>query len=227
MTRCGVEMAEIERALVRQGFTVYSWNMVNNMTIANKTESALAVAKQLGAQVLFQVNSLERVNVIPGSDARIEHSFLASNASGESLNPLALNEIQINKIKAVIGKDEVKQLKSAKRLGAMLDINAVDSETGQTLWFYRWSKHEDISKSVFANSLLQCWEYYEPWCLRENIGGVQGQDSASKQSTPEKRSEEVETFSTDSRPANIRDAIYFGLLRDVTTDFVKRFSSGQ
>jgi hypothetical protein len=230
-TRCGVEMSEIERALVRQGFTVYSWNVVNNAVIANGHEDAATVAKRLGAQVLFQVNSLERVIMTPGSDARTERSFSISNDSGTSLSPLELDQQQINKINEIIGADELKRLPSATSLGAMLDINAIDTETGQTIWFYRWSKHEDSSKNVFARFLLQCWDSWGPWCRIE----TPVQDSSpeeqtgkdSKQNTTERRSKEVETVSTDARPASVQDAIYFGLLRDVTADFVKRFSSGQ
>ncbi len=223
-TRCGVEMAEIERALVRQGFTVYSWKMVNNAFIDNKTEDVTKVAKKLGAQVLFQVNSLERVIMTPGRDDRIEHNFENSNASGESLSPLKLDEQQINKINAIIGTDELKRLPSSKRLGAMLDINAVDTATGQTIWFYRWSKHEDSSKKILAKYLLQCWDYWAPWCRIEE-GQIPEPESPKKGS--EKRSTEEVTFSTDSRPASEQDVIYFELLRDVTVDFVKRFSSGQ
>lgn len=222
-TRCGVEMAEIERALVRQGFTVYSWKMINNAFIANP-EDVTKVAKKLGAQVLFQVNSLERAIMTPGRDARIEHNFQNSNVAGESLSPLKLDEQQINKINAVIVADELKRLPSAKRLGAMLDINAVDTATGQTIWFYRWSKHEDTSRNVLAKYLLQCWDYWGPWCRIEQ-GNIPEPEIPKKGS--EKRSEEVATISTDPRPASERDAIYFELLRDVTVDFVKRFSSGQ
>jgi hypothetical protein len=223
-TLCGVEMAEIERALVRQGFTVYSWNMVNNAILANRQESAAAVAKRLGAQVLFQVNSLERVIMTPGRDAQIEHNFQNSSASGESLSPLKLDEQQISKINAIIGTDELKRLPSSKRLGAMLDINAVDSATGQTIWFYRWSKHEDSSKKILAKYLLQCWDYWGPWCRIEE-GQIPEPESPKNES--QKRSTEVATFSTDPRPASEQDVIYFELLRDVTVDFVKRFSSGQ
>lgn len=223
-TLCGVEMAEMERALVREGFTVYSWNMINSAIIANRQEGAAAVAKRLGAQVLFQVNSLERVIMTPGRDDRIEHYFQNSNESGESLSSLKLDKQQISKINDIIATDELKRLPSAKRLGAMLDINAVDSATGQTIWFYRWSKHEDSSKNVFAKYLLQCWDYWGPWCRIEQ-GQIPEPESPKKGS--EKRSTEVATFSTDPRPASEQDVIYFELLRDVTVDFVKRFSSGQ
>jgi hypothetical protein len=223
-TNCGVEMAEIERALIRQGFTVYSWKLVADAINANSANNTRVspdrVAKQLGAQVLFQVNSLERVIITPGRDARIERSFYGSNSLGEKLGPIELGEQRIKEIKAVTGVLEVKQLPSAQSLGAMLDINAIDSETGQSIWFYRWSKHEDTSKNIFASSLVQCWDN---WGCRQELA----ENPTLKQNTTAVRSSEVETISTVARPANEQNATYFSLLQDVTTDFVKRFSSGK
>lgn len=220
-TLCGVEMAEIERALVRQGFIVYSWNLVNN-TIGkhNKEATAIEAAKWLGAQVLFQVNSLERVTLNPGRDTRLERSFFKSNSYGDALSPLELDENQIKKIKALIGEDEIKQLAYTKKLGAMLDISAVDSETGQTIWFYRWTNQKDTSKHIFAKSLVHC-----------NLRGCHNADIEYKdednQDKSKKRNEEIEDLSISARPASEQDAIYFNLLKDVTIDFVKHFSSGR
>jgi hypothetical protein len=220
-TNCGVEMAEIERELVRQGYTVYSWDMLNKSLNANKSENAHVIVKKLGAQVLFQVNSLERILMTPGRDARIEHNFFASNASGDTLEKLELTEEQRNKINELLKDDDRNRLSSTKKLGAMIDINAVDSETGQTIWFYRWSRHEDISKNAFASYLLQCWDNWGPWCMIQNEPGNDNQ-----QIEDEKSSTDIKDMSTVSRPASELDAIYFGLLREVTADFGKRFSSG-
>jgi len=218
-TYCGVEMAEIEKALVRQGFTVYSWNMMQNALKINQTP--IEVAKSLGAQVLFQVNSLERVKVKPGRDTRIEHNFFGSNDKGEKLNSLELEQYWITEVNKLIETEEHKQLSSAKKLGAMLDISAVDAETGQTIWFYRWFNNEDTSKSLFATYFLQCWSNWG--CRNER---EQGQAS-TRATLPEKRSAEVETFQDSARPASEEDATYFTLLRNVTADFGKRFSSGK
>jgi len=221
-TNCGVEMAEIERELVRQEFTVYSWDMLNKSLSTNRSENAHAIVKKLGAQVLFQVNSLERVNMSPGHDARIEHSFFSSNASGDILEKLDLTEDQRNKINDLIKIDDKNRLSSTKKLGAMIDINAVDSETGQSIWFYRWSKHEDASKNVFTSYLLQCWDNWGPWCMILDEPGKDNQQTESGKS-----STDVKKISSDPRPASEQDVIYYGLLREVTADFGKRFSSGR
>ena len=102
----------------------------------------------------------------------------------------------------------------------MLDINAVDTETGQTLWFYRWSKHEDTSKNYFASFLVQCWD---GWGCRKE----EEQARYLQQNTPEKRSSEVESVSISARPASEQDVVYYGLLRDVTADFVNHFSASK
>ena len=218
-TNCGVEMAELERTLVGQGFTVYSWNLVKNTVNSNKNDTR-TVAKQLGAQVLFQVNSLERVAVSPGRDAHIERNFFESNEFGDIINPVALDDDRINFIKNIISADEQNWFMSSKRLGAMLDVNAVDIETGQTIWFYRWSKHENTSQSIVTGYLLECSPHFNCRKVRAKGRSVKGGDGG-------KRSNETESFSSSARVASAPDVVYFGLLRDVTIDFVRRFSSDQ
>lgn len=229
-THCGVEMAEIERALVRQGFTVYSWNVVNDNIIGLSSKSAIEAAKRLGAQVLIQVNSLERVKVNPGRDTRIERSFFDSNDDADKLSPLGLDENKINEIKKAIEGDEKILLSSKTKLGAMLDVSVVDSETGQTIWFYRWINQKETSTLEFANFLLHC---KENGCHKGKELNFEDNDSDSsrqdnqKYKASEKRSSEVENNSTNGSPSSEEDAEYFNLLKDVTVDFVKRFSSGQ
>jgi len=83
-------------------------------------QSPIEVAKSLGAQVLFQVNSLERIKVKPGRDARIERSFFDSNNKGEKLNSIELEQYWITEINKLIEAEEHKQLSSAKKLGLCL-----------------------------------------------------------------------------------------------------------
>jgi hypothetical protein len=215
-TLCGVEMAEIERALVRQGYIVYSWNMLNNLIGTNMT--AIEGAKKLGAQVLFQVNSLERIKVTPARDVHIERSFFESNEYGDRLKPTVINENIISKYKDDIEKNEYNHLSSSKKLGAMLDISAIDTETHQTIWFYRWNNQEDGSKNVIASFLCECnWK----GCTSRDI-----ENNDNDEKVISKRDEDVKNVSINARPASEQDTIYFSLLRNVTADFVKRFSIG-
>ena len=110
----------------------------------------------------------------------------------------------------------------------MLDVSMVDSETGQTIWFYRWLNQKDTSTLAFANFLLHC----KPrGCHKGKELNFVDQDSSrqndQKSKSSEKRSSEIENNSTNASPSSEEDAEYFNLLKDVTADFVKRFSSGQ
>jgi hypothetical protein len=91
-TNCGVEMGEIERALTRAGYNVISWNILDREMARN--DSASEVARNLGAQILFQVNSLERSRKTLGQDARWERTYFSTDYTGTKAMPLPLNEQQ-------------------------------------------------------------------------------------------------------------------------------------
>jgi len=71
-TDCGVEMSELERALAKAGYHVISWDIIKNRVIHDENMTPVKAAKDLGAQVLFQVNSLERSAANVRQDARWE-----------------------------------------------------------------------------------------------------------------------------------------------------------
>ena len=218
-TACGVEMAELERALSRAGYVVYSWKMIANMVgdaMHPSGVTAIAAAKHLGAQVVFQVNSLERVRVRPGQDARWERQFVESDSRGSNRAPIELADIDIQSLRSLVSDRETALLKR-ERLGAMLDANAIMVDTGQTVWFYRWIKaepvREDDQTSVLARRDKGQWIAIEP-----------EQSYEPKQTMV--RSAEVEAVSTSGRSASEEEAVYFRLMRDVIGDFVAQFLKG-
>lgn len=218
-TLCGVEMAELERALVRQGFVVYSWKEIGDLT--KKDNTPLESAKVLGAQVLFQVNSLERVLLSPGRDASIERKYFSSNQFADVLNEVKVEDYLVKSIIKEIQSTEAQRLSFAKILGAMVDISAIDTESGQTIWFYRRIMQEDTEDlaNVFARLLMEC---HSTSCHQEEPENRDDGDDP-----PVKGSIIPEKFSVDAMPASEKDAMYFDLLRKVTADFASRFASGK
>ena len=87
-TNCGVEMGEIERALTRAGYNVISWNILAREMEQNG--SAADVAGRLGAQILFQINSLEKSRKTLGQDARWERTYFTTDLNGVKKIPLPL-----------------------------------------------------------------------------------------------------------------------------------------
>jgi hypothetical protein len=220
-TTCGVEMAELERTLVKSGYNVYSWNMFNNRVKESGTDADAAIAaKKLGAQVLFVVNSLERVKVIPKSTARFENEFFSSDEYGNQIAPAQITEDRINLLKKLTNNNREVLFRRTRLQGAMLDVNAVDAETGQTIWFYRGRLNEPNSRDNSATTLFWCYSdqncyVTEPYRPSENE--KKNMSSGKEEATVEK----------DHVAADVSQRVYFDLLRQITGDFAKRFSTGQ
>jgi hypothetical protein len=199
-TRCGVEMAEVERALTRQGYAVSSWRDLASMVV-NEKLAAKDAALKLNAQVLFQVNSLEKVRLSP-DEARWERTYFMSSPRGER-GPGAEVEPKVAEgLKDVATPAEDAVLRSAP-FGAMVDVNAVLTDSGQSIWFYRWRKVEiepgaNVAVALARGDSAQ-WERVQP----------EG-DSVRRSRKPGAEEHEDETK-------------YFIVLRDVVSDFANEF----
>ncbi len=221
-TRCGVEMAELERALVRQGFNVMSWNMMNNRVTGKDGKVAsdsASIAKRNGAQVLFQVNSLERIGVKPALDARIESEYFVSDSQGKVIRPASISQVRVDTLKSNLKYNSQDLIKNSALPGAMLDLNAVDAETGQAIWFYRGTMSDASSRDSVKNTLF--------WCYSDTNCYVTAPDMPTPQKGKTVEGPEVLDITMKAQPASKIDLIYFELLRAVTADFAKKFYSGE
>jgi hypothetical protein len=217
-TLCGVEMAELERALTRAGYVVSSWKALGNMVRVDQI-TPVEAARRLGAQVLFQVNSLEKAQVMAGHDARWERSYGLATEYADVIRPAQVTENTAGQLKAMVRPME-QMLLAQERIGAMLDVNAIMVATGQTIWFYRWVKIEPQRQDNNIMALAKetnkdFWMAVSPR-PREVTGNVSVV-----------RSGEVEAVSRSGRSADEQKALYFQLLRSVVSNFVKEFSGGR
>lgn len=216
-TACGVEMAELERALTRAGFSVFSWKSIANMVSANSSVTPVSAAKQLGAQVLFQVNSLERAQATSGQDARWERNYFKSNPAGTGTIPLALSEEDRAELKRYV-EDEERAVLSRVRPAAALDVNAVMVDTGQSIWFYQNKRvlpiTGDTTFRVLAVRHKKQWIELQPLTPR--------QPRTSRATVGE-----VEAVSVGDRASSEQDATYTTLLRELVADFVTQFTQGK
>lgn len=201
-TDCGVEMAELERALTRAGYQVYSWKQIQSLSRSMPAEAA---ARQLGAEVLFQVNSLERVTYVPGRNARWERTFSSASAEGEPGEPFALKTADLQRLGPVFAQAEQYAL---TRLGAMLDVNAVMTETGQTVWFYRRVRFQQ--PGVSTGMLLK----------RGKAGWVPTAARAREEPVVAASSTQTQPVQSVVRP----DVAYFELMRGVVAEFAGSLS---
>src|SRR5712691_5103434 len=152
-TDCGVWMGEIERALLRAGYSVVSWRTLNEAIAADHVSPDIA-AQKLGAHVLFQINSLEKVRLTPGQDARWERHFFVSDDQGHQKQAAVVEERRAAGLRRIANQAEAR-FGHDERLGAMLNVNAILAGTGQTVWFYRWMKAEPLEQDETISVLAK------------------------------------------------------------------------
>jgi hypothetical protein len=218
-TNCGVEMGEIERALTRAGYTVISWNILDREMARNN--SPVDAASALGAQVLFQVNSLENSRKTLGQDALWERSYFTSDAAGATGQPLPLTPDNRN----LVARNYLAPIEaqSAPRAFAVtLDAVAIWVQSGQSIWYYRWTHArppDEVSSGY--NVLLACLDGVLSQCeakqLRRPVAQVPGRAAAG----------ETVAVSVSERPEDIERSIYADLFKEVVSDFVSSFAKAR
>jgi len=213
-TRCGVEMAEVERALTRAGYVVISWQNLHAAfgERADKSENYVVVARRLGAQVLFNVNSLERVHVTVGEDASWDRHFARDEENAKDADK-PIPEKDTMRLRALIEPSE-KQIADGNRLGAMLDLTAVAVETSQSFWFYRGVHMEEVGTPKIKRVVM-------------HKGDLWSFDAAASADPGDNAGTDHEHASAGSADAERQeDARYFKLVREVVGDFVTNFRKG-
>jgi hypothetical protein len=160
------------------------------------------------------VNSLERVQLRAGQDARWERRFFESNECGVAGAAQEFGGADLASMRQLVARREAAILERPQ-LGAMLDVNAVMVETGQTIWFYRWEKADSVGADkvtrVLALKSKNLWMPIAPKC----------QKGASNERVV--KSGESEAVSVGAAAGSDTEAAYFSLIRDVVADFVAKF----
>ncbi len=211
-TTCGIGMAELERALTKAGFQVISWNVLQNKVLKEKITPQTA-SKELGAEVLFQINSLERSLVQTGQDARWERRFYESNDQGEQLDPTSLPVKEGEQLIGQIKKKEA-SLSQQERLSVTINASASLVETAETMWFYEWT-HAEARKQDAATTVLAICD--DGRC----------QETSVKKDQPSDKEQFVsgssEAISKQKNAKDQQNALYHSLLRDVVTNLATSF----
>lgn len=210
-TRCGVEMAQLERALSRSGYRVVSWGALHHLA-ANAEIPIRDAAKQLGVDALFQVNALERLEVRPHRDARWERQFYRATETGTRTEPARVEASRRREFEALIQPSERRQV-GGKRIAATINVSVVSVPTGATIWFYEWTRVEDVWTEPVLTLLADCDDdrcrQLHPESALDSDGLV---DHSSGSVAP------------PSDPIGESQRIFQSLVRDLVTDLAERFA---
>lgn len=217
-TTCGVEMAEIERALSKASYKVISWKVLAR-EMEGKDISALAVASKLGAQLLFQINSLEKSTRTLGKDARWERTFFTSNEYGDAINEQAFDKDTRDFLRQEY-LESYENSVDLKRLAVTLDANAVQVKDGESIWFYRWTLTDPAEANYQQKKLV----YYKNYKNRDKSKLLRPQSHPDGVKTDTITSGESEAVSITEKPEDLEKAIYNSLLKSIVDNLVSSFA---
>lgn len=220
---CGVEMNILERALVRSGFTLVSWDAVR----PGLGKTTLDSARELGVDILFQINSLEHMVVTVGKDAHWERKFFNSNSRGKPGAPARLSEYAISTLEKVIEPSEARAT-SGQRIGVEINASAILVETGEAIWFFSGQVLQQYAHREFVELLVRC-------AAPRNAVNSAKRDLRCKQvfpagserapdPGPALRSFSFEDASEEAESADFLKAAYFDLMRALVDDLVRAFA---
>ena len=222
-TNCAVDMAEIERIFSKASFKVISWTVLEREMERNTQQnSPLKVAENLGAQVLFQINSLEKSTKNLGNlgkDEKWEFAYFEADKNGKIIREKAFNDNDRQYLKhKFFNRNEL--LPHVKIPFVTLDANAIQVMNGESIWFYRWT-HSDLSYVYSQNQLIYC----KPGmvCFNDEPSDKDSETQSSKANS-DKSAQESEVYSADEKPEDILKASYTKLLKEVTNNLVSSFS---
>jgi hypothetical protein len=211
-TRCGVEMAEFERALSRAGYEVVSWSAVQHLSRSSEI-SLLESANELGIQVLIQVNALERIQIQPGRDARFERRFYRATRGGQKADAALVEQTRKREFESLIQRKEA-SLARGKRVGATINASAVEVVTGTTIWFYESTQVDDFAVADQVEVLVDCQT--GPACVEV------------KQATPASSAGlvkgSISGVSLSGSPTDESQAIFHDLVRSLAVDLAERLA---
>lgn len=206
-SECGIELAEFERALVRSGYRVISWDAVNQMVVHGYL-TPLEAARGLGADVLFQLNALERVQI--PDDEGWQRAVYTSNAKGIKGAPATVPAERERAIAKAMRSREKARIPSGQ-VAISIDLTAVMTRNGEAIWFYEAVHRMPVDASRPVTQLFVCNRKVLSRCIPRKTPGRPTAPAAVAASTSAREQ---------------REEAYAGLLRDSLEIVVAEFRSG-
>jgi len=160
-TECGVEMASIERALAKKGYNVISWKVLKGAMKPNTAQSKtnLEAAVMLGADALFQINSLERGEANAGRDARWDRRYYESDDEGRKGEKARVKKKMADQLDRLSQSTE-KQIgaKDIVVYNATINASVTYTKNGHAIWFYSWVHKNKVGSDelIVATTTVEC-----------------------------------------------------------------------
>lgn len=218
-TQCAVEMSLIERALSKASYKVISWTEFDRYS--DKSIPIHKLANKMGAQVLFQVNSLEKSTKKLGNlskDETLEYNYYISNDDGENLGQANIDEETKTLLKSYIGSNS-QSIANIKVPFVTLDANAISTTDGETIWFYRNTYSQPTAVEELQKVLLDCNKVKNKCSIHDSY-----KEKIDK-NLSDYKNKSTANNSLSTQPEDNYAAVYSSLLNVLIDNFVGSFSS--
>jgi len=157
---CRSGMRVLERELVKHGYQVISWEIVKRKVsvaqhnFSEKKSTPLGVAMEVGADVLFQVNSFELYeNTVANSGWK--RMFYQSNENGDKNEVMQVGNARKKIFSDLIHLQE-EPLGNRAHLNANIDITVTDVWSKEAIWFGQWTYADQNSEEITTSLLVKC-----------------------------------------------------------------------
>ncbi|MBN2341056.1 MAG: hypothetical protein JXX29_10080 [Deltaproteobacteria bacterium] len=144
-TKCGAHFSEFEKRLVLEGYRVISWDRIQDGHNSVDYDKAIS----LGVDIIFMVNSLEASEALLPNKAEATYSFYTATATGQAIANAALDDAYrqhfISQMKPYVDLS-IQRANSAKVFSSIMDVTAINTRTGETVWFYNKYCYEDMKR---------------------------------------------------------------------------------
>ena len=124
-----------------------------------EVKSAVDAARELGAQVLLQVNAIESFPVRPRSSGGWQRNFYRSNSNAEKLASTPISEERAAAITPSYFLRREEQSTPRARTAVDVNVTAVRTDTGAAIWFYsdRFVEAAARTTPIDAHYLCSLW----------------------------------------------------------------------
>jgi hypothetical protein len=220
--KCGVEMADLERALAEFNYRVISWSAIEQIVVRQDGITPLAAAKKLNADVLFQINSLERSETNTGHEEIWNGQFYTSDKYGNRGVSAEVPEERARALEAGV-RPQGQNFRSSHRISVTANVTATRVATGESIWFYEWTAVEPLEATIPTVQLFECHQNILSRCFPrwpEAARQLATQPAVSSQ--PLRSGGHGEPIGPP-RIANEHDAVYYDLIRAIVEDLVREF----
>ncbi|MCH2109863.1 MAG: hypothetical protein MK135_11065, partial [Polyangiaceae bacterium] len=224
---CGVWLSEIEKALVRNGFRVVSWDALRTIEENERIPPYKAAAK-LGADVVFLFNSLEVNPVSAGGENAYRISYFDSDKYGHRGAPHLMTASERSELRQAVQarSRSIGDQNGTSVLSSTLDATAIQTANGESIWFYRNTALKTLSADA-GKAFLFARPQGQGWFLAEAQSESSGVASAVAPPPPEELSAVDSGGSSVAANVDPHAVQRLELMRAVTQDFVDSFRSGK